>query len=93
MVTMLIYLFGMLFPIGVFALSRCLWNYTISTKILALFAMLSPLVSASTRIIIWKKRQQILPQKIRGKLGYYIFFMLIPVELLFFILGVGFIIL
>ena len=90
MMTIVIYLLGIMLPLGMILFSKHLIDFDIPIIVLAICVMSCPLVSACVRIGIWKKKQQLLSPEALGSIGARIFFMLIPAEFLVFIVGIGF---
>ncbi|MBE6926229.1 MAG: hypothetical protein E7461_05230 [Ruminococcaceae bacterium] len=86
--TIVIYLIGILLPLGIILFAKHQLNIDIPIIVLAACAMSCPLVSACFRISIWRKKQKVLPAAVLSSHSARIFFMIIPAEILVFVIGI-----
>ena len=86
-ITLIVYLVGIPLFLGLFFLANHLLPFTVPFDVLAVCVMICPLVSAGIRVVVWKKRQQLLSPEALQRLGASIFFLTAPIEVLFSVIG------
>ena len=85
--SIIVYLFGVFFFLGIFLFAEYCLNVIIPIKVIGILVMLCPLVSACIRVHTWKKRKQLLSSEVLNTIGAAIYFLTAPVELLFSVVG------
>lgn len=91
LLTVSVYFLGFLIAIGLIFVIPWLFGISCPMWIPALSVLLGVLASAGIRIHVWKNRQKLFSEESLGHFGTKMFFALIPIELTFFVIGVGFI--
>ena len=84
-----IYVLGLLSCLLIMFLFRFLFDHQISTIVFAvILVVICPLLSATTRIIVWINREKVLPRKELEDKGTNIYLLSASVEILFALLSI-----
>ena len=89
LLSLLVYIVGIGGGICIFILANRLLEIQLPAWILACITLLCLVLSASLRILVWRKRMKILTEGERNLFGTKIFFLLAWFELFVFIVGLG----